>query len=303
MSILKRLQEMTLTESEETDAVTVIVSNKKKKSPGVDLICPITLELPWDPVMAEDGRIYDRPAIEEHFKKQDARSLMTNVKVGKLLVPAPQIKSLIETLIETGAIDGDLASTWNEKVNEQSMKALLTKAEGGDAQAMHMVGCCYRHGANGFQKDRKLALISYNKAHLAGSVKTTARLGYFLCQGLGCTQGVMYLGIAATQGSDYAAFHLGMAWAKGSCGLGVNKDEAIYWLQMAIGFHDCSEPIKYKAQKMLDTLRPPATASDPLFAAQAYPGRLAAPRSGSQKGKFSKNAMEKCHSHAYASIS
>ena len=30
---------------------------RQKRCPSDDLICPITLELPYDPVMAEDGRV------------------------------------------------------------------------------------------------------------------------------------------------------------------------------------------------------------------------------------------------------
>ena len=35
-------------------------------------ICPITTELPIDPVMAEDERIYERAAVEEHIRTQGA---------------------------------------------------------------------------------------------------------------------------------------------------------------------------------------------------------------------------------------
>ena len=31
-------------------------AKRQKRCPSDDLICPITLELPFDPVMAEDGR-------------------------------------------------------------------------------------------------------------------------------------------------------------------------------------------------------------------------------------------------------
>jgi len=34
---------------------------------ALEYLCPITRELPVDPVMAEDGRIYERSAIEKHF--------------------------------------------------------------------------------------------------------------------------------------------------------------------------------------------------------------------------------------------
>ena len=35
-----------------------------------EYVCPITAELPIDPVTAEDGRFYERHAIEEWFSRQ-----------------------------------------------------------------------------------------------------------------------------------------------------------------------------------------------------------------------------------------
>ena len=36
---------------------------------ATELLCPITNELPIDPVMAEDGHCYERSAIEKWFSK------------------------------------------------------------------------------------------------------------------------------------------------------------------------------------------------------------------------------------------
>jgi U-box domain/Sel1 repeat len=221
-------------------------SKRQTKSPEDDLICPITLELPWDPVTAEDGRVYERAAIEEHFKQPragDLKSPISNEKMGNQLFSSPQIKSLIETLVENGGIGGDLASKWNEKVKQQKkMEDLLKKAEGGDSNAMQSVALCYKNGTDGFKKDQQLALKWCKKAHEAGNVMGTANLGYVLCKGLGgvatChSTGIMYLGIAAARGSNFAAFILGMALAKGEYGTTVNVKEAIYWLEEAVG--DC----------------------------------------------------------------
>ena len=63
---------------------------KKKQSPADDLICPITLLLPIDPVAAEDGRIYEHAAILRHIKGHDTDSLkspMTNEPMGPRLLP------------------------------------------------------------------------------------------------------------------------------------------------------------------------------------------------------------------------
>jgi U-box domain/Sel1 repeat len=224
----------------------------RKNCPTDDLICPITLELPWDPVVASDGRVYDRPAIEEHLecRKGQLKSPITNKELLLLmdsrLLPAPQIKYLIGTLVEIGVIGGYLASKWNEKVKEQKrVEDLLKKAQGGDAEAMYRVGISYLTGTCGFEEDEKLAVKWFTKSHEAGYVQGTAALGYYLCNGHGVAKchstGIAYLGIAAAQGSKYAAYVLGIAWADGKYGMNVNKFEAIYWLEKATSTADQSE--------------------------------------------------------------
>ena len=47
---------------------------------AVEFLCPITQELPLDPVTAEDGRVYERRAIENWLDRQrgSAKSPITN---------------------------------------------------------------------------------------------------------------------------------------------------------------------------------------------------------------------------------
>ncbi|CAB9521008.1 Sel1 domain protein repeat-containing protein [Seminavis robusta] len=209
-------------------------SNKcPKKSPTDDLICPITLELPWDPVIAEDGRVYERESIEEHIenKQGDLRSPITNGKMGSKLCPANWVHNHIDTLVEFGVIDGDLADKWNEKVKQKKeMEELLKKAEGGDARAMYDLGVNYQYGSDGFKKDPKAAF----------------------------QWAMMYISMAAGQGSDWAAYELGMALADGLHGVIKDKAEAIRWLEEAVG--DCrykhlSLPAKNQARETLNELK------------------------------------------------
>ena len=68
-----------------------------------ELVCPITHELPVDPVTAEDGRVYERSAIEE-WLQQNAKSPHTNEPMGTKLLPATQVKNLIASMVRSGAI-------------------------------------------------------------------------------------------------------------------------------------------------------------------------------------------------------
>jgi U-box domain/Sel1 repeat len=241
-------------------------SNKRqKKSPGDDLICPITLALPWDPVFAEDGRLYEREAIEKHFQThcecQGHKSPMTRQPMGSRLLPAPQIRNLIETLIENGSIQGDLVVTWKKHVEiHKHMKAILKQANEGDNEAMYRVARYYEEGY-GCRKDRKLAFLWFRKGHAAGSVKATCGLGICHLIGSGvrknCAQGLAFLSLAAAQDSDYAACELGSAFFRGKWGLEKNDEEAIYWLRKSLGncrHQHCADSVRKLAQERLDTL-------------------------------------------------
>lgn len=65
-----------------------------------EFVCPISLELPLDAVTAEDGWIYDRASISAHMAMQGdyVRSPMTNEPMGSRLLPAWQVRSVIELL-------------------------------------------------------------------------------------------------------------------------------------------------------------------------------------------------------------
>ena len=87
--------------------------NKKLRSAidqvAEDYLCPIGQELPVDPVTAEDGRIYERTEIQRHIEQRadNLRSPMTNEAMGTKLLPSAQTRSMIRTLVRTGAIGGD----------------------------------------------------------------------------------------------------------------------------------------------------------------------------------------------------
>ena len=102
-------------------------------------VCPITHELPADPVMAEDGHIYERVAIEELIDRQGAglKSPLTNETMGPKLMPSVQVRATIEKLVRTGAIEGDKADKWQQRLKEaEEVTELRQRAEGGDVCAM-----------------------------------------------------------------------------------------------------------------------------------------------------------------------
>jgi hypothetical protein len=81
------------------------------------LRCPISFSLPVDPVIAEDGHVYERSAIESHFAHHPGacRSPMTNCAMGTRLLPARHVKNMLEELMENGALGEEEAADWNKR--------------------------------------------------------------------------------------------------------------------------------------------------------------------------------------------
>ena len=200
-----------------------------------DLICSITHELPFNPVMAEDGRVYERAAIEKYFATKSrsmVKSPMTNKMIGKQLFPAVQAKNTIEASIENGYITGDLANNWSgQKRKKKEMEETEKKAESGDILSMEKLADAYLHGNRGFKQDKCLAFKWYDKARTTESTYGLAVVGQMLGYGVGVAmdkrRGLMYLCLAAEKGFNSAAYYLGMNLAGGKCGLAVNNKEAI----------------------------------------------------------------------------
>ena len=225
------------------DLTTEDVSPREKKmresinGVAAELRCPITQELPFDPVMAEDGKIYERKAILEWFSKKDRpTSPSTGAVIGTKLLPAVQTKNTIEMLIKSGAIEGELAEAWTKKLEEETaVKEWRAKAEGGDGEAMYWLGVCYEFGKRGLAKDLSQARAWYERSAAARDPRGMARFGECLLCGKGGPKnhahGLVMVTHAAGLGSDVGAYHLGQVFFNGNCGLPKDPAQARYWLK------------------------------------------------------------------------
>jgi U-box domain/Sel1 repeat len=205
-----------------------------------DLICPLTLELPFDPVTAEDGQVYERVAIEEYFKNNPltddnkVQSPVTNELIGQRYLPAPRYKKIIETLIKNGVITGTLAEKWEERaLHKEHMDDMLNMAQQGVVMEMLAVACNYLTGEGDFKEDAEVAFKWFERAHEAGSPIGTAGMGLMLTRGVGAAKdpekGLEYL-LMAGKRSDFAAFMLGLAYADGKLGFSIDTAKAGVWL-------------------------------------------------------------------------
>jgi TPR repeat protein len=201
-----------------------------------ELVCPITFSLPVDPVIAEDGKVYERSAIEEWLKQQ-LKSPVTNLAMGTRLLPALQVKNMIRTMVASGALTGDKVDAWKLKLKEEEeVVEVLRKAEAGDGRAMCNLGSWYKLGLTGLAKDLAKAFEWYEKSHEAGHASGTGGLGGCYLHGEGVpkclVRGAMLLGEAAGRGSKYACINLGRAYADGIWGFPKNEKMARRYYSM-----------------------------------------------------------------------
>ena len=216
-----------------------------------ELLCPITQELPVDPVIAADGRVYERSAIERWIikgKPASVRSPVTNAPMGTRLLSAVQVRNSIKSMVQSGVISGAKAEAWRARLAEEERVAEWRRlAEGGDAYAMFRLGLCYEFGRNGLEIDLAQAFRWFERGALEHDHPSCLALyGNALCKGQGVaknlSRGLVALGRASALGSKIACFQLGLAYEKGSFGLKPKEAEARRWYSRmaSCNLPDCS---------------------------------------------------------------
>ena len=153
-----------------------------------ELKCPISLELPVDPVSAEDGRVYERMKLLQYFlltSSDKVRSPVTGVMMGKTAVPAFQMRNTIERLVESKVISGPEADRW-KRANEDyktlspEFRETVVKAHQGEVKAMREVGVAYREGDHGAKADYKEAHKWFFRASMQDEVASTTHRAVML---------------------------------------------------------------------------------------------------------------------------
>ena len=209
--------------AQETQAETQAVNKRYRQAideVAEEYVCPITAELPIDPVTAEDGRCYERCAIEEWFVRQpqaQVKSPMTNELMGKRLFPAVQVRNSLKRLVESGALSGSTkADAWKKAMAEEAkVAAIREKAEGGDAVAMKNLGIAYENGTHGLKTDSAQSFTWMKRAADLRNVYALTACGVAYLSGEGVehsiSRGMAMIGLAASLGSEHACGMLGQA--------------------------------------------------------------------------------------------
>jgi TPR repeat protein len=222
-----------------------------------ELVCPITFSLPVDPVIAEDGKVYERSAIEEWLEKQH-KSPVTNLAMGSKLLPALQVKNMIRTMVTSGALTGDKVDAWKLKLEEEEEVAeWRRKAEAGDGRAMRRLGLWCERGAMGLAKDEAKAFEWYKKSHEAGDASGSGYFAWCYVVGAGVPKCLVrantLMSQAAERGSKYACMKLGLAYAHGLWGFPEDETMArrYYSMVASASIEDCTAANKEEAATWL----------------------------------------------------
>jgi len=226
---------------EERDEADANAEKKQKHLAAIatQYICPISLQLPTEPVKADDGHTYERKAIEG-WLAQNATSPVTRAPMGPRLMEDYAAKNTIEELVKSGAIEGEIAEAWKEKLaeklaDETLVKELRAKAEGGDGEAMYLLGAWYEYGEYGLAVDKAQARAWYELSAAARDPRGLAAFGESLLLGEGGPKdnvyGIMNLTQAAELGSNVGAMTLGEAFFRGTDGLPKDPVRARFWLR------------------------------------------------------------------------
>jgi len=246
-------------------------SNKRAKIANEvfeELTCPLTLELCVDPVMAEDGHLYERNAIVSYFEHCQRASLalkspVNNVPMGPMLTPAPHVSSIIERVLTSGALHRTDVAAWRQRAFDVShVQPLIKRIDNGDVHAMHTLGCVYYRGTLHVKSDYKAAFKWYCEGSDRGHICSLAMKSKMLLEGKYCTkdttQGLIGAAFSAGAGSLFSHYTMGHYFE-----LGEHKhaevDQTIrYWYERVVNHekyelsNDASADLVALAQKWLD---------------------------------------------------
>lgn len=231
-------------------------------------LCPLSLELPDDPVYAEDFQIYDRKSVQAWFDSESGamvKSPVTREWMGKTLKPAPHVRDLFDNFIVPGLWKCERAQAWLKRLNEKKereakVKELQEGAANGDPKKMYEFAVALRHGKHGLTIDIPSAYKWYEKAAEAGHHGACATYGLCLMNGINLPKnermGLAYLQSSALLGSEAGCFEIGLLYQQGAYGYPKDEEKAHMWYRRmaTCGHRDAGDDRRRRAENSLNTV-------------------------------------------------
>ena len=134
-----------------------------------ELMCPITFDLPVDPVVTEAGDVCEQEAITSLIRQRGMRtlrSMRTNQPMGQRIAPSVTIRNVIEKLVESGAVDEEIVTAYRSgrenmegRGNDADTQQPPRRDRRGGIDGWLGVGALRRPNGEGGALDRLEALL------------------------------------------------------------------------------------------------------------------------------------------------
>ena len=97
--------------------------------------------------------------------------------MGKKLIPAVQVRNMIEKMVSSGALPQDKMGEWKQRLeDDKAVQALQREVDNGFPSAMDDLGKLYQEGGKGLKQDTKKAVSLYRRAADLGCAKAMGHL-------------------------------------------------------------------------------------------------------------------------------
>ena len=191
------------------------------------LKCPISHDIPVDPVTASDGHVYEREEILRHFSFSDVDNLlspMTRKSMDTTLTDAHHTIECIERAIEIGEIDDITASKWRIRMQthesnisscRQKREALIAAAaDCKDESALLRIALAHISGSFGFEKSIERCIEYLEKGAPNKMLVCQLFLSVFYFKQNRTAEALAMMCTSASQGCVGACLLLGIAYAE-----------------------------------------------------------------------------------------
>mmetsp|Transcript_49081 Transcript_49081/g.72910 ORF Transcript_49081/g.72910 Transcript_49081/m.72910 type:complete len:420 (+) Transcript_49081:118-1377(+) len=206
-----------------------------------ELVCAITKQLPLDPVIADDGCLYERDAIEEYIEDniRNLRSPVTDEPMRDHLLPSNQAKNTIRVLIDSGAVPESICGAWRKKLEvENFVDSQIERAEDGDVEAMKTLADYYYFGKKPVEIDYAEAYKWCKRAADLGDATALAGVATHYAKGMGVEQNALLAIAAITEGislgSSAATCNAGLWFYYGRHGFPKDTRKGLYFLRKIV---------------------------------------------------------------------